>query len=102
MRISAALGMTALLGLLDALAFPTQSPVSNSQIVANFPSDRAPSSFTPGTYFLTLQFRNQLPAIFAVDIGANGAIGPAGAQGAAGPPGVNGAPGPAGPSGPQG
>jgi hypothetical protein len=80
---------------LDSLAFPTQSSVSG-QIVANFPSGNAPSSFTPGTYFLTLQFKNQLPAIFAVDIGANGAPGPAGAQGPAGPSGAAGAPGPAG------
>lgn len=36
---------------LDALAFPSQSPSSSSQIVANFPSGKAASSFTPGTYF---------------------------------------------------
>jgi hypothetical protein len=140
MRILAALGVTALLGLLssgsqaaglplvisatvdythntltisgqnfgsnpsvtlDSLAFTTQSSAS-SQIVANFPSGKAPSSFTPGTYFLTVTFKNQLPTIFGVDIGANGATGPTGAQGPAGPPGVNGAPGPAGPSGPAG
>ncbi len=83
---------------LDALAFSTQSSAS-SQIVANFPSGKAPSSFTPGTYFLTVTFKNQLPTIFGVDIGANGAPGPAGA---AGPPGVQGATGPAGPAGPQG
>jgi hypothetical protein len=70
--------------------------------VANFPSGRAPSSFTPGTYFLTVQFKNQLPTIFAVDIGANGATGPAGPAGAPGAPGAQGAPGPAGPAGPQG
>jgi hypothetical protein len=98
---------------LDALAFPTQSSAS-SQIVASFPSGKAPASFLPGTYFLTVTFKNQLPTIFAVDIGANGAPGPAGAagangatgaQGAAGPagaPGAQGAPGPAGPVGPQG
>jgi outer membrane lipoprotein-sorting protein len=86
---------------LDALAFPTQASAS-SQIVANFPSSRAPSSFTPGTYFLTLTFKNQLPAVFAVDIGANGAQGPAGPAGAPGSPGVAGATGPAGPAGPQG
>jgi hypothetical protein len=34
---------------LDALAFPAQIPSSSSQIVANFPSGKAPSSFTPGT-----------------------------------------------------
>lgn len=86
---------------LDALAFSTQSSAS-SQIVANFPSGKAPSSFTPGTYFLTVTFKNQLPAIFGVDIGANGAVGPAGPPGAQGLPGVAGAPGPAGPAGPQG
>jgi hypothetical protein len=86
---------------LDNLSFPAVSAASN-QIVANFPSANAPSSFTPGTYFLTLQFKNQLPAIFAVDIGANGAPGPTGAQGPAGPAGAAGAPGPAGPAGLQG
>jgi hypothetical protein len=89
---------------LDALAFPTQSSAS-SQIVANFPSGKAPSSFTPGTYFLTVTFRNQLPTIFGVDIGANGAVGPAGpagVTGAQGLPGAQGAPGPAGPTGSQG
>jgi hypothetical protein len=140
MRIFAALGMTALLGLfsfrahaaglpvvisatvdythntltisgqnfgshpsvtLDALAFTTQSSGS-SQIVANFPGGKAPSSFTPGTYFLTVTFKNQLPTIFGVDIGANGATGQAGPAGAPGAPGVAGAPGPAGPAGAQG
>jgi hypothetical protein len=60
---------------LDALAFPAQMPSSSNQIIANFPSGRAPSSFTPGTYFLTVTFKNQLPTIFGVDIGANGAVG---------------------------
>src|SRR5450432_2258720 len=87
--------------ILDSLAFPTQSSAS-AKIVANFPSGKAPSSFTPGTYFLTVQFRNQLPTIFAVDIGASGAQGPAGPAGAPGAPGAQGAPGPAGPAGPQG
>jgi hypothetical protein len=87
--------------MLNSLAFPTLSSASG-QIVASFPSGSPPSSFTPGTYFLTLQFKNQLPSIFTVDIGANGAPGPAGAQGAVGPAGAAGAPGPAGPAGPQG
>ncbi len=87
--------------MLDSLAFPVQSPGSG-QIVAGFSVNRAPSTFVPGTYFLTLQFKNQLPAIFAVDIGASGATGPTGPQGVAGPTGVAGAPGPAGPAGPQG
>ena len=86
---------------LDSLSFPTQSSAS-SQIVANFPSGNAPSSFTPGTYFLTVTFKNQLPTIFGVDIGANGAPGTAGPAGAQGSPGVAGATGPAGPAGPQG
>src|SRR6201996_8760366 len=89
---------------LDALSFPAQSS-SSSQVVASFPSGKAPSSFTPGTYFLTVTFKNQLPTIFGVDIGANGAPGPqgsAGPAGAQGAPGVAGAAGPAGPAGPQG
>jgi hypothetical protein len=86
---------------LDALAFTTQSSAS-SQIVANFPSGKAPSSFTPGTYFLTVTFKNQLPTIFGVDIGANGAVGPAGPTGSQGSPGAVGATGPAGPAGVQG
>jgi hypothetical protein len=84
---------------LDALAFPAQSPSSSNQIVANFPTGKSPSSFAPGTYFLTVTFKNQFPTIFGVDIGANGAQGAAGAAGA---PGVAGAAGPAGPAGPQG
>ena len=86
---------------LDSLAFPTQSSAS-SQIVANFPSGKAPSSFLPGMYFLTVTFKNQLPTIFAVDIGGSGAQGPAGPAGAPGAPGVAGATGPAGPAGPAG
>jgi hypothetical protein len=83
---------------LDSITFPTQSS-AGSQVVASFPADKAPSSFVPGTYFLTLLFRNQLPAIFAVDIGANGAPGPVGP---AGTPGTPGAQGPAGNPGPAG
>jgi Collagen triple helix repeat (20 copies) len=77
---------------LDAIAFQTKSSAAN-QVVANFPFDKAPSSFVPGTYFLTLVFKNQLPAIFAVDIGANG---PAGADGPTGPQGKTGLQGPEG------
>jgi hypothetical protein len=87
---------------LDSLAFAAQIPSSSSQIVANFPSGRAPSSFAPGTYFLTVTFRNQLPTIFGVALGANGAQGPAGPAGAPGATGAQGATGPAGPAGPQG
>ena len=86
---------------LDSLAFNALSS-SSSQIVANFPSSKAPASFTPGTYFLTVTFKNQLPTIFGVDIGANGAVGPAGPAGAQGSPGVAGAPGPIGPAGSSG
>ena len=86
---------------LDSLAFPTQSSAS-AKVVANFPSGKAPASFVPGTYFLTVTFKNQLPTIFAVDIGGSGAQGPAGPAGAQGLPGVAGSPGPAGPAGPQG
>jgi hypothetical protein len=86
---------------LDSMGFTTQSATS-SQIVANFPSGKAPASFTPGTYFLTVTFKNQLPTIFGVDIGANGAVGPAGPAGAQGSPGAQGPTGPAGPAGPAG
>ena len=80
---------------LDSMTFPTMSS-SSGQIVADFPNSTPPSSFTPGTYFLTVTFKNQVPTIFTVDIGANGPQGPQGAQGPAG------ATGPAGPTGPQG
>src|SRR5450631_566299 len=77
---------------LDSMTFPTMTS-SGSQIVADFPNSTPPSSLTPGTYFLTVQFKNQLPSIFTVDIGANGAPGSVGAQGPVGP---------TGPPGPQG
>src|ERR1700677_3368239 len=86
---------------LDSMSFPTVSS-SSSQVVASFPSGTPPSSLTPGTYFLAIQFKNQLPTIFTVDIGANGAAGATGPAGAQGPPGAQGAPGPAGPAGPLG
>jgi hypothetical protein len=95
---------------LDKLNFTTMAASSN-QVVASFPSGSPPSSFAAGTYFLTLQYRNQLPSIFTVDIGANGpqgpqgVAGPAGATGAQGIPGLMGAagtPGSMGPSGPVG
>jgi hypothetical protein len=88
---------------LDGLSFPTQgNPSSTTQVVANFPSGKAPSSFTPGTYFLTVTFKNQLPTVFAVDIGANGPTGATGATGATGPTGPTGATGATGPAGPTG
>jgi Protein of unknown function (DUF1566)/Collagen triple helix repeat (20 copies)/IPT/TIG domain len=77
---------------LDKLAFPTVSSSSN-QIVAAFPATSPPASFLPGTYFLTLQYRDQLPSIFTVDIGANGARGPQGTPGVPGPQGLQGVPG---------
>jgi hypothetical protein len=98
---------------LDAMTFPTMSSASKL-IVADFPNIMPPSSFAPGTYFLTVQFKNQLPTIFAVDIGANGPQGPqgvAGPTGATGPQGIQGltgttggtgAMGPPGPMGPAG
>jgi hypothetical protein len=86
---------------LDAMTFPTMSS-SSSQIVADFPNSTPPSSFTPGTYFLTVAFNNQFPTIFAVNIGANGPQGPQGAQGPAGTQGQQGSPGPAGAAGPAG
>jgi hypothetical protein len=75
---------------LDSMTFPTMSSASK-QIIADFPNTSPPSSFAPGTYFLTVTFRNQLPTIFAVDIGANGPQGPQGVAGPAGPQGLQGA-----------
>src|ERR1700685_4161476 len=86
---------------LDSMSFPTVSS-SSSQVVASFPSGTPPSSLTPGTYFLAIQFKNQLPTIFTVDIGANGAAGATGPAGAQGPPGAQGAAGTAGDSGEAG
>jgi hypothetical protein len=107
---------------LNSLTFTTVS-TGSTQIVANFPAGNPPSSFAPGTYFLTVLSKNQLPSIFTVDIGANGppgstgsigpqgpagptgpigSRGPAGAQGPIGPAGATGAQGPAGPTGPSG
>jgi uncharacterized protein DUF1566/collagen triple helix repeat protein/IPT/TIG domain-containing protein len=86
----------------------TTVSASASQIVASFPSSSPPTSFIPGTYFLTLQYRNQLPSIFTVDIGANGpqgpqgVAGPAGSQGPQGAQGLTGAQGGVGPTGPPG
>lgn len=83
---------------LDSIYFPTKSSGSN-QIVASFPNAEPPSSFAPGTYFLTVTFRNQPSTFFTVEIGATG---PAGAQGPAGPQGAIGATGPVGPAGAAG
>jgi microcystin-dependent protein len=86
---------------LNSLTFPTAS-ASSTQIVADFPNSAPPSSFTPGTYFLTVTFKGQLPTLFTVEIGANGAQGPVGPPGPQGATGLAGAPGPVGPVGPQG
>ena len=83
---------------LDGKAFRTAS-IATSQIVADFPNGTPASSFTPGTYLLTITYKNQLPSIFAIDIGANGPPGPQGPKGATGPAGPQGATGPAGPQG---
>src|ERR1700733_325602 len=55
---------------LNNASFQILQPGS-SQIVAAFPSDKPLSTFTPGTYLLTLTFKNQLPSIFTVVIGDN-------------------------------
>jgi hypothetical protein len=86
---------------LDNLSFTTVAAASN-QIVANFPSGQPASSFNPGTYFLVVTYRNQLPTIFEVAIGANGPQGPQGPQGVQGPTGTTGATGGMGPPGPMG
>lgn len=86
---------------LDSIALPTVSSASN-QIVADFPNSTPPSSFTPGTYLLTVAFKNQLPAIFTLDIGANGPQGVQGVAGPAGPQGVQGAQGSSGATGATG
>ena len=86
---------------LDKMSFSVLSSSSN-QIVAGFPAGAQPSSFSPGTYFLSLQSRNQFPSLFTVDIGANGPPGPVGAsgpQGPAGPAGARGVQGTVGPAG---
>lgn len=89
---------------LDQMTFPTLS-ASGNKIVATFPTGSPPSSFTPGTYFLTMVYRNQTPSLFSVQIGAvgpQGAVGPAGPPGPQGTQGMAGAPGAAGPIGPTG
>jgi hypothetical protein len=86
---------------LDSMTFPTMTAASK-QIVADFPNATPPSSFTPGTYFLTVTFKNQFPTIFAVDIGANGPQGPQGVAGPAGPQGLQGTQGLAGATGAAG
>ena len=84
---------------LGSLKFTTAAGSSSTRIVGDFPAGNPASSFAPGTYFMTVQFSNQLPSIYTVDIGAQGAAGP---QGPIGPQGVAGAPGPQGLQGPAG
>jgi hypothetical protein len=84
---------------LDSVAFPAVSS-STSQVVADFPNNMPPSSFTPGIYFLTVAFKNQLPVIYTLDIGANGPQGATGAKG--GPAGLAGGTGATGPTGATG
>src|SRR5206468_3617426 len=56
---------------LGAMTLPTKPGASGNLIVGNFPSNMPPS----GTYFLTVRFTNQAPAVFVVDIDADGATG---------------------------
>ena len=56
---------------LNNLQFPIMTS-SSSQIVADFPNGFPASSFTPGSYFLIVQYRNQLPTIFTVALGTAG------------------------------
>ena len=89
---------------LGSLRLTTDS-ASSTQILGSFPSADPAASLTPGTYFLTVSFSNQLPSIFSVDLGAQGPAGPrgpAGLQGPAGAPGGQGPSGPIGPAGPPG
>lgn len=95
---------------LGSVKFTTVSS-SSTQIQGSFPASNPASSFTPGTYFLTLQFTSQVPSIYTVVIGAAGPQGPQGvaglpgakgATGSPGPMGAAGAPGPVGPQGPAG
>jgi hypothetical protein len=80
---------------LGVVALTTQTATS-TQIVANFPPTALPSSFTPGTYFLLVTYRNSLPSIFTVAIGTAGPQGLVGPQGVAGPMGFPGSQGPQG------
>jgi len=64
----------------DGLLLPSR-PRRISQSVARFPSVCSPSSFTPGTYFLTVKFSIGAFSIFS---GALGAAGPQGPEGPAG------------------
>jgi Collagen triple helix repeat (20 copies) len=75
---------------LGSIKFTTASS-TGTKILGNFPTASPASSFTPGTYFLTLQFTNQLPSIFTAVIGVAGSQGPQGAQGPQGPQGASGA-----------
>ena len=78
----------------------TTSSSSSTKIVAAFPAASPPSSLTPGTYRVSINFYfPELPATSEVTLGTQG---PAGQAGPAGAPGAAGAPGPAGAPGAQG
>lgn len=82
----------------------TVQSASSTRIVAAFPADSPPATFSPGSYFLTVTSNNQIPAIFDVALGTvgPGPQGPQGPQGNQGPKGDSGAIGPQGPQGQQG
>jgi uncharacterized protein DUF1566 len=61
---------------LGPMTLTTKPPASGSLIVGSFPSNMPPSSLAAGTYFLTVRFTNQYPAVFVVDIDPDGAAGP--------------------------
>ena len=86
---------------LNDLKLPTLSAASN-QIVAGFPAGNPPLSFAPGSYLLLVTYKNQLPSIFTVSIGASGPAGQPGPKGDTGPVGPQGVPGISGAQGPQG
>jgi hypothetical protein len=88
--------------MFNNLQFTTLTPTGSTVIVVDFPSGYPASSFTPGTYFMTIQYKNQLPSIFTVAMGAGGPQGPAGPQGPQGLTGATGATGATGPMGLQG
>ena len=56
--------------------------VNSRQVVAAFPGDAMPATFTPGTYLLTISFRTCAAANFEMSMGAPGPMGPPGPNGA--------------------
>ena len=71
---------------LGATSLTVQS-ASATSIVAKFPSTAPPSSYQPGTYLLTVEFRDKSTQWFGVALGAIGPQGPPGITGAQGPSG---------------